>query len=1077
MAEAGPERVPLPAARRRLWFLNRQEGHAAPDHVPVAARLTGPLDRVALGLALGDVAGRHESLRTVYPEAGGVPWQRVVDGAAGTPALRVAGADSGALGGALAAVAGGRFDLTAELPIRAWLFETGPAECVLLLVMHRIAGDDRSTGPLCRDLSRAYGARRAGRAPDWAPLPVRYADYALRQRDLLGDEGDPGSLAAGQLDYWTKVLAGAPREVSLPLGRPRPAAASRPAGLVRFTVPARVRAGLADVARRHGVTAFMVTHAAVAMLLTRLGAGVDVPIGTVVTGRAGEALRELIGPLENTLVLRTDTSGDPAFGELLSRVRDTDLAAFAHQDLPFGRLAEALNPAGSPAHHPLFQVMLTAGARDGGRAVLALPGLECTVVPVLAGPVGTDLVFDLGETDGAGELRFAADVFDRATAESIAARLVRVLEAVAADPEVRVSQVDVLAPEERRLIVGPWNDTALAVPSWTLPELVEAQVRRTPGAVALAGPGGELSYAELSYAELNERANRLAHYLIRLGAGPEQVVALALPRSVPMMVALLAVAKTGAAYLPVDPLLPAARIAFMLADARPVLVVSGAAAPGGLPGDGPPRVVIDDPAVAAAVAAGPARDVTDADRVVPLRLANPAYVIYTSGSTGTPKGVVVTQAGLVNLAVAHIAAHALGPGSRLLQVASPSFDTSSGEIWRTLGSGATLVVPPPGPLDSEQLARLAAEHRISHVWMPPAVLAGTTAGRLAGVSTMTVGGEAVASPLADPWAAGRVMLVGYGPTESTVCTTLYPVRPEDAAKAGVLPFGRPIGNVHVFVLDERLGVLPPGVVGELYVAGAGVARGYLGRPGLTAGRFVACPFGEPGERMYRTGDLVRWRADGQLEFAGRADDQVKVRGFRVELGEVQAVLAGAPAVGQAAVVVREDRPGDRRLVGYVVPAPGQAVEGGGVREWVAGRLPDYMVPSAVMVVPGLPLTVNGKVDRAALPEPDYRTATGADYVAPGTPREELVAQLFAAVLGVDRVGADDSFFDLGGHSMLAARLASRVRSVLGMEVELQDVFEAPTVARLTARLAGRTGRRARPALRPMRRQDGERGTG
>ncbi|MGD0556992.1 MAG: non-ribosomal peptide synthetase, partial [Streptosporangiaceae bacterium] len=592
-------------------------------------------------------------------------------------------------------------------------------------------------------------------------------------------------------------------------------------------------------------------------------------------------------------------------------------------------------------------------------------------------------------------------------------------------------------------------------------------VRRTPGAVALAGPGGEL----LSYAELNERANRLAHYLIGLGAGPEQVVALALPRSAPTMVALLAVAKAGAAYLPVDPLLPAARIEFMLNDARPVITVTDAATSGGLPEDGPPRVVIDDPAVTAVVAARPARDVTDADRAVPLRLANPAYVIYTSGSTGTPKGVVVTQAGLVNLAVAQIAAHALGPGSRLLQVASLSFDTSSGEIWRTLGSGASLVVPPAGPLDSEQLAQLAAEHEISHVWMPPAVLAGMTAGRLAGVRTMTVGGEAVPSSVADPWALDRLMLVGYGPTESTVCTTTYHVRPGDAARAGVLPIGRPIGNVRVFVLDEWLGVLPPGVVGELYVAGAGVARGYLGRPGLTAGRFVACPFGEPGERMYQTGDLVRWRADGQLEFVGRVDDQVKLRGFRVELGEVRAVLAAAPGVSQAVVVVREDRPGDRRLAGYVVAAAGQAVDGRGLREWLAGRLPDYMVPSVVMVLAGLPLTVNGKLDRAALPEPDYQTA--AADTGYGTPAEELLAQLFAEVLGLDRVGADDSFFDLGGHSMMAAKLASRIRSVLGMEAELQDVFEAPTVAKLTARLAASTGRRARPVLRPMRRPDSD----
>ncbi len=546
-------------------------------------------------------------------------------------------------------------------------------------------------------------------------------------------------------------------------------------------------------------------------------------------------------------------------------------------------------------------------------------------------------------------------------------------------------------------------------------------------------------------------------------------MALALPRSAAMMVALLAVTKTGAAYLPVDPALPAARIAFMLADARPVVMVTDLATSGGFDAAGPPRLVLDDPAVTTAVADCPARDVTNADRVIPLHPANPAYVIYTSGSTGTPKGVVVTQAGLVNLAVAHIAALALGPGSRVLQVASLSFDTSAGEIWRTLGSGAALVIPPSGPLDAEQLAKLAAEHDISHLWMPPAVLAGMPAGQLASLRTMTVGGEAVPSSLADPWAVGRLMLVGFGPTETTVSTTLYPVRPEDADRAGVLPIGGPIGNVHVFVLDEWLGVVPVGVVGELYVAGAGVSRGYLGRAGLSAGRFVACPFGGRGERMYRTGDLVRWGVGGVLEFVGRVDDQVKLRGFRVELGEVGAVLAGAPGVGQAVVVVREDRVGDRRLVGYVVPVAGVVVEGGGLREWVAGRLPEYMVPSVVVVVGSLPLTVNGKVDRGALPAPVYG-GVGVGGSGSGSVREGVVAGLFAEVLGVDRVGLGESFFDLGGHSLLAARLASRIRATLGVEAELQDVFEAPTPAALVARLADSTDRRARPPLRPMPRQ-------
>ena len=1087
-----PERVPLSFAQQRLWFLNRLEGWAARGHgsgtasaaynLPVAARLTGPLNRAALKLALGDLAGRHESLRTVFPEAGGgVPWQRVLDA---VPELRVA--DAG--GPALAPAVAQPFDLAAELPLRAWLFVVSPVEHVLLLVIHHIAGDGWSMGPLGRDLAVAYAARCAGRAPDWAPLPVQYADYTLWQRQLLGGEDDPGSLIAEQLGYWTKTLAGAPDELVLPFDWPRPAVASRWGGLVRFAVPAPLHAGLVGVARRHGVTAFMVTQAAVALLLTRLGAGADVPIGTAAAGRADEALDDVIGFFVNTLVLRTDTSGDPSFGELLDRVREVDLAAFAHQDLPFERLVEVLNPARSLARNPLFQVMVTAGV-SGSQNALGLPGLDCEAVPVATGTVNMDLVFDLSELPGgsvssgrlAGELRFALDVFDEGTAEAVAARLVRVLEAVAADPAVRLGAVDLLAPGERQTILRQWNDTASAVPGLTLPGLVEAQVARTPGAVALVvapdpAPASASALAsvagELTYARLNERANRLARYLMTLGAGPERVVALVLPRGAAAIVAMLAVAKAGAAYLPVEPGLPAARISFMLADALPVLVLTDAAGSAALPAGGPPPVVLDDPAVTTAVAACPARDVTDADRLIPLHPAHPAYVIYTSGSTGTPKAVVVSQAALVNLVVTHVTMHAIGPDSRLLQVASLSFDTSSGEIWRALAAGARLVIPPAGPLGSDQLAQLVDDHAITHTWVPPAVLAGIARGRLASVATMTVGGEAVAAPLADPWASGRTMLVGYGPTEATVAVTHHLVRPADAARPGPLPIGRPIANTQVFVLDERLAVLPPGVVGELYVAGVGLARGYLGRCGLTAERFVACPFGPAGARMYRTGDLARWTAAGELEFAGRADDQVKLRGFRVELGEVASVLAGAPGVGQAVVVLREDQPGDKRLAGYAVPAAGgraDELDGGRLREWVAGRLPDYMVPAAVVIVAELPLTVNGKLDRAALPEPDYQAV---QYVAPRTEAERAMAAVWGGVLGVARIGMDDSFFDLGGHSLLAAKLVSRIRATLGLGASIQDVFETPTVARLTARLADRGSRRARPALRPRQRPEG-----
>ncbi|MBO0802120.1 MAG: amino acid adenylation domain-containing protein, partial [Nocardiopsaceae bacterium] len=600
----------------------------------------------------------------------------------------------------------------------------------------------------------------------------------------------------------------------------------------------------------------------------------------------------------------------------------------------------------------------------------------------------------------------------------------------------------------------------------TLAGLFEAQVARTPGGAALAWAGGELSYAEL-----DERANRLARYLIGLGAGPERVVALVLPRGVTACVALLAAAKSGAAYLPVDPGLPAERIAFMLADAGPVLAVTDAAGAAGPSGDGLagmaglPLVVVDDPATAAAVAGCPGQEITDADRTAPLRTAHPAYVIYTSGSTGVPKGVVVSHAGLAGLAA--VVGAGVGPGHRVSQVASLSFDASVHELVMAWGTGACLAVPSAGKLAGAELAEELAGLGVTDAFIQPAVLAGIPAGSLAGVRRLMLGGEVCPAGLVETWAPGRVMVNGYGPTEATVCATMTgPLSSDRPGGEGVPPIGQPVAGARAYVLDERLRPVPPGVTGELYLAGPGLARGYLGRAGLTGERFVACPFpGEgPGERMYRTGDLARWRGDGQLEFAGRADDQVKLRGFRIELGEVEAVLGGAPGVGRAAVLLREDRPGDKRLVGYVVPADGEQVTGERVREWAAGKLPDYMVPSAVAVLDELPVTVNGKLDRAALPAPDYQAGAAGQYVAPRTPQEEILAQLFADVLGIGRIGVNDSFFDLGGDSLLGIRLISRVRAVMGAKLEIASVFEAPTPAQLADVLVRRGDGRVRPVL-------------
>ncbi|MGV9856646.1 amino acid adenylation domain-containing protein, partial [Streptomyces sp. NPDC003442] len=1078
-----PEHLPLSYGQQRMWFLNRlattgqgagaaegAEAAAGVYNMPLALRLSGHLDTGALEAALADVADRHESLRTVFPETDGVPRQRVLDGPVAHPPLVVVDLPADQVEAELSAHAGRGFELSTELPWRARLLVTGPTEYVLLIVAHHIAADGWSMGVLARDLSTAYAARRQGRAPVWEPLPVQYADFALWQRRLLGERGDADSLLSDQLAYWHDALADAPQELALPADRPRPAASSYAGGLVPVRIDAPTHARLVGLAQRGGATVFMVVHAALAALLARMGAGTDIPIGTATAGRGDAALDGLTGFFVNTLVLRTDLSGDPAFTELLARVRETDLAAYAHQDVPFEHLVEDLAPSRSLSRNPLFQVMLSL--RNVPPAQWDLPGLQVRPTPPGSLAARFDLSVDLSEhrdEDGGpagigGDIFYATELFDEATVQALARRLAAVLEQIAADPTMPLSRLRILDPAERATVVQDWNHTARSVPEGTLAELFEAQVRRTPDALAVVG-----AEHGLTYAELEERGNRLAHELIARGIGPEDLVGVAMERSVELMAVLLAVVKAGAGYLPIDPRYPARRIAFMLADARPrlVLCTGGTEAVLGAGGteaalgaDTPPRLVLDAPEVTAALATRPATAPGDADRVRPRRLAHPAYVIYTSGSTGTPKGVVVTHGGVGSLAASHITRFGSGPGARVLQFASPSFDAAFAEFCTALPAGATLVMadrdmlPPYG-----SLADVAAEFGVTHLTAPPSVLA--AAGELpATVTTVAAAGEVCPPALVARLAPGRRMLNAYGPTEATVCVTLSdPLTPADADADAPVPIGRPLENGQTYVLDEFLQPVPAGVTGELYLAGPGLARGYLGRSALTAERFVACPFaaadepGAPGGRMYRTGDLAHWTPDGQLVVVGRADTQIKIRGFRVEPGEIEAVLATHPTVRRSAVVVREDRPGDRRLVAYVVPD--EDADTAGLRQYVAERLPDHLVPAAVMTLDSLPVTVNGKLDRDALPAPDYAGLTGRR--APATPIEEALCGLFADILGLDQVGVDASFFALGGDSLQAMRLIARIRAVLDTELSIRQLFAEPTVAGVARQLTRGSG--------------------
>ncbi|MDQ0937560.1 amino acid adenylation domain-containing protein [Streptomyces turgidiscabies] len=1065
-ARPRPERIPLSYAQQRLWFLHRLEGPSPTYNIPTALRLTGPLDQEALRRALLDVIARHESLRTTFTEDEHGARQTVLRPPEAHLGFETADTTEAEYEADLAQAARHCFDLSAEIPVRARLLRLSEQEHILFLLVHHIASDAWSRAPLGQDLTSAYAARCAGRAPGWEPLPVQYADYALWQRDVLGDDTDPDSIAGQQLAYWTEQLAELPEQLDLPTDRPRPATADHTGDRVSFALPAELHERLAELARVTDTTLYMVLQAALAALLTRHGAGEDIPIGTPIAGRTDDATDHLIGFFVNTLVLRTDTSGNPTFKELLNRVRDTDLTAYTHQELPFERLVEALNPTRSLAHHPLFQVVLTlqsAGPqRARGQGAPSLPG--GLVVSGLGGSAATaakvDLGFSVSERRAAdnapagitGVLDYRTDLFDRGTAQALVDRFVRVLAEAAAHPDRPLSRIDVLGPEERYRVVEEWNATAKGLSPATLPHLFERHVRERPDAEALV-----FRDESLSYGELNRRANRLARLLVSRGAGPERLVALALPRSTELAVAVLAVAKTGAAYLPLDPAHPAERITGTLDDAAPVALLTTSETAAGLPDTAVPRILLDTEQTTS----GDAGDLTDADRLAPLLPLHPAYVIYTSGTTGRPKGVSVTHAGLPALVDIFTAQCGVAPGSRVLHHLSPAFDGAFWELSMGLLTGSTLVVAEPGVVPGPALADLAVRHSVTHAAIPPAVLQLIPEGALPAGMTLVVAAESCSPELVERWSSGRVMLNSYGPTEATVCATMS----GPLTGAVVPPIGGPIADTAVHVLDGALQPVPPGVPGELYVRGPGLARGYLGRPSLTAGRFVASPYGPAGSVAYRTGDLVRWNSDGGLEYLGRTDTQVKLRGMRVEPTEIETVVARQPGIGQVAVLVREDSPGDRRLVGYVVPDAGAAVDTVVLRQRLRELLPEYMVPAAFVVLEALPLTANAKLDHRALPAPEYRAADGR---SPRTPREEALCRLFAEVLELDLVGLDDGFFDLGGHSLLAIRLVERVRGELGVEMAVRDLFAAPSVADLSTRLAARGGREPMERLLPLR---------
>jgi len=1014
------EPLPLSHAQERLWFVEQLGLAGGTYNISAAVRLVGRLDVAALSATLSEVVRRHEALRSRFEPRGesavqmiDPPWQM---------ALEPVAVDAASARQQAEAIMAQPFDLARDRLLRAALLQLESDAHVLVLSMHHVVSDGWSMGVLVGEVETLYAAFTAGRASPLRDLPIQYADYAVWQRRWLAETG-----LQQQLAHWTERLSGAPAGLELATDRPRPAVPSFRGGVHQFRVASDRTAALTKLARAEGATLFMVLLAAFNVLLSRWSGQDDVVVGTPIAGRTRAETEGLIGFFVNMLALRTDLAGTPSFRSVLRRVKVAALDAYAHQDLPFEKLVEALHPVRDLSREPIFQVVFALQNMPQQTRRMAGLTLESFETGTVAAKF--DLELSMAEADGglSASLIYATDLFDADTIARLADHFQRLLAQIGTEPDLRIDEFSLLSAAERRQLISDWNGTAVSYPQdRCLHELFADRVERRPDAVAAV-----FGDDELCYGELDRRANQLAHHLRGVGVGPDIVVGLCIERSLDMVVGLLGILKAGGAYLPLDPRYPVDRLAYMLDDARVEVLLTQEALVGGLPPSGARLVRLDAdwPEIAGQPDTLPESGV-DADDL--------AYVIYTSGSTGRPKGVMTSHRGIMNLADAQLAQLPLEETDRILQFASISFDAAVWDVVMSWHVGAALVLAQQHDLmPGEPLCDLLIQQRITTVLLPPAALAALPAAELPDLKTLIAGGEACSAELLRPWLSGRSVFNAYGPTESSVVTTMFRCGGDRKP-----PIGRPLPNTRTYVLDARMQPVPIGVAGELYIGGAGLARGYLLRPDLTAERFVPNPF-TSGERLYRTGDLVRWCADGELDYLGRLDTQVKLRGFRIELGEIEAALLSQEGVAQAVVVAREEGAA-RRLVAYVVPYRNASADIGELRRTLQQTLPDYMVPAAIMRLDRLPLTPNGKLDRNALPAPDRHR--DADHQPPRNPVETVLAGLFAEVLGLDRVGIHDNFFELGGHSLLAMQFVSQVRAALGVTLPVREIFMGPTVA-------------------------------
>jgi len=1032
---------PASFAQQRLWFQDQVDPGNTVYNGPTALRLRGPLDLAAVSQSLTEIVRRQEALRTTFESIDGRPMQiispaeevvlDVVDLSAMEPEAREARVQQEAIGEGRVS-----FDLARGPLLRVRLLKLAPEEHVLLVTTHHIVADGRSRSVLMHELTALYEAYREGRPSPLPELPIQYVDYACWQRELLS-----GELLEDQLAYWREQLADVPAVLEFPTDLPRPAVQTRRGAHVNADIDSRLKEQLKQFGQREGVTLFMLMLAAYEVLLFRYTGQTELVVGMPVDNRRQAETEALIGFFVNTLALRVSLAGQPTWRELLARVRQATLGALAHPDLPFEKLVEELQPARQMSHHPLFQVTFTfqtGGAPDVAEA----RGLRVSTIKIEADTAMADLSFVLTETPTGieGGINYSTDLFVEPTIKRLAEHYHALIRAMIADPEQRITMAPMLSEAERQQLLSEWNVTPSAItPNQLTHQLFEAQVERSPEALAISS-----ETTRLSYRELNDRANQLAHLLVERGLRSESIVALLLPRSPDLVIAALAVLKAGGAYQPLDPADPSARLSLILDRGSASLLITLDSLSESLPAtSGLGIICLDEDA--------PLINQQSTDNPsITVFPDNLAYVIYTSGSTGEPQGVQISHRALLNLVNWHLQAFQVTAKDRATFVANVGFDAAVWEVWPNLAAGASLHIVPEEVRREPSSWRdwlMAQEITVSFLPTPLAEQMLQREGMNAtSLRVLLTGGDQLRE-----WGradAGFVLVNNYGPTETTVVATAGEVGEETDALGRWPTIGRPIANTRVYLLDRELELAPVGVVGELCISGTGLARGFVGAPDRTALRFVPDAYGEKGMRLFRTGDVGRFRANGEIEYLGRADHQVKIRGHRIELGEVEAVLRKLRGVKEAVVIARADGQGNKWLVAYVVPEGEETLSVIEMQTAIRERLPEYMVPPIIMMLPELPLTPRGKVDRSALPAPGERAGLEVEYVAPRTVAEEVVADILKDVLGLEKVGVHDNFFAIGGHSLLATQVLAHIQAVFRVDVPIQDLFQQPTVENL-----------------------------